>query len=378
MSQTSVDQGRKSAMPLSELKSAGLLSNRLSRHDVHDDASGLSWIPSTNSKENISQNRKDIVDHIPKPPQKESEFKKKVEKKNVKNATVVTTSISSAVYDENWATKQAKSFTDWMNFTYASALESPALTGDDAVVAAAGNIEGNANGLKTLLQKRGEAINRQKCCQLYHSEEMVTALRSIEKEICDSRLLLREDRDILADLGLQEELFALLFSYEMPWIRLGLEIVFGEIISVQKNNNTAGLYPCKSNCPKWKNAIKTFVLEKLLTNDDLTAQFTKQQLLCVAHKNELKKQIRQHMMKKLFSLILLLDSAKKNVILLLPTLFVRNAPVKSSKDVILTFCREIMRGEGDVIRHLGLLGYAVSFVQTFIDEFDYTVKNLAV
>lgn len=193
--------------------------------------------------------------------------------------------------------------------------------------------------------------------------------------------MIREDRDILADLGLQEELFSLIFSYEMPWIRLGLEIVFGEIISVNsssspKNNST--VYPCKSNCPKWKSATKTFVLERMLTNVDLVAQYSKQQLLCVSHEKKLKEQLRQHMIKKFLSLVLILDLSKKNSILPLPTLFVRDAPVKSSKEIILSFCRCIMRGEGDIIRHLSLLGYTVSFAQSFIDEFDYTVKNLAV
>jgi abnormal spindle-like microcephaly-associated protein len=193
--------------------------------------------------------------------------------------------------------------------------------------------------------------------------------------------LIREDRDILADLGLQEELFSLLFSYEMPWLRLGLEIVFGEIISVHSSSspkNGTTVYPCKSNCPKWKSAIKTFVLERMLTNVDLVAQYSKQQLLCVSHEKKLKEELRQHMIKKFLSLVLLLDLSKKNSILLLPTLYVREAPVKSSKEIILTFCRCIMRGEGDVIRHLSLLGYTVSFAQSFIDEFDYTVKNLAV
>ena len=138
---------------------------------------------------------------------------------------------------------------------------------------------------------------------------------------------MRDDRDLLADVGLQEELFGLLFSYEMPWIRLGLEIVFGEIITIHRGgSNNANLYPCKSNCPKWKAAIKSFVLERLLTSQDIVAQYTKQQLLCVSHERKMKSQIRQHVMKKFLSLVLLLDCAKKNVILLLPTLFKRNAP----------------------------------------------------
>lgn len=343
---------RRSSIALSELKSAGLQQNKLSSLDnnaIGD--SGISWIASENNKENQSykenqNSNSEIVDHIPKPfYPRPSEIKK--QKQNKKQYDINITSINSAIYDENWATKQSNSFTEWMNFTFSSSLESSPLVADDAMkVSSDGSntMEGNANGLKILLQKRNEAINRQKCFQLYQSEVVMNALKSIEEEICEGRLLMREDRDILADLGLQEELFSLIFSYEMPWIRLGLEIVFGEIISVHMPSTKQGTngnsnqisstpYPCKSNCPKWKNAIKTFVLERMLSNPDIVAQYSKQQLLCVPHEKKMKEQIRQHIMKKFLSLILLLDNAKKNVILLLPTLFVKDAPIKSSKEI---------------------------------------------
>lgn len=383
MNQSSAENGvnnRKSSMPLSEFKSAGLLLNKFSRSDDLDACTlGISWIASTNNKENVSVNLKDPVEQMTKPPQMGSRAPE-VRKKPNKNYDIGITAINSTLYDKNWALKQANSFTDWMNFTFASSLESPSVVGDEVpLIPAEENIEGNANGLKILLQKRGEAVNRQKCFQLYHSPAILAMIRSVEEEVCEGRLLMRDDRDLLVDVGLQEELFGLLFSYEMPWIRLGLEIVFGEIISIHKSGaNNANLYPCKSNCPKWKGAIKSFVLERLLTSQDIVAQYTKQQLLCVSHERKMKTQIRQHLMKKFLSLVLLLDCAKRNVILLLPTLFKRNAPVKSTKEVILTFCREIMKGEGDVMRHLSLLGYNVSFNQSYIDEFDFTVKNLAV
>ena len=359
-------------MPLSELKSAGLLLNKLSRQNESDNGisgHGIAWIASVQNKENDQQA---IVIQPNKALQKSS-IDADVKKKLAKSYSVNVTAINSAIYDENWAVKQANSFTDWMNFTFASALESPPASSDDSSsISGEGNVEGNANGLKVLLQiqNRKEATNRQKCCQLYHSAAIVDVLHSVEREVCNGGLSFRDDRDILADLGLQEELFALIFSYEMPWIRLGLEIVFGKIISIHK-------YPCKSNCPKWKAAIATFVREEMLTNQDIIDK-SKQKLLVASEEEDLKSKLRKHVMKKFLSLILLLDSAKKNVILLLPTLFVQNAPVKSSEEVIKTFCREIMKGEGNIMRHLNFLGYNLTFEQSYIDEFDFTVKNLAV
>jgi hypothetical protein len=178
---------RKKSMPLSELKSAGLLQNKIFNDGQNTGSSDISWIASIRSvsnKENEKNNSNEIVDHIPKPfhmGKRAAEPKKKIDKKY----NVNTTSINKAVYDENWATKQTNSFTDWMNFTFSSSLESPSLSNDDISVANEGNIEGNlnANGLKTFLQRRNEALNRQKCFQLYHSTKLTGALKSVEEEV---------------------------------------------------------------------------------------------------------------------------------------------------------------------------------------------------
>lgn len=52
--------------------------------------------------------------------------------------------------------------------------------------------------------------------------------------------------------------------------------------------------------------------------------------------------------------------------------------MQSSRDILLTFSRDYLRGEGDVTRHLSYLGYTVTHVQTALDEYDYAVSNLAV
>ena len=52
--------------------------------------------------------------------------------------------------------------------------------------------------------------------------------------------------------------------------------------------------------------------------------------------------------------------------------------VQSSRDILLAFSRDLLRGEGDVTRHLSHFGYVVTHVQTVLDEYDYAVSNLAV
>lgn len=49
-----------------------------------------------------------------------------------------------------------------------------------------------------------------------------------------------------------------------------------------------------------------------------------------------------------------------------------------SKDLITSFSRDFLAGEGNVIAHLGYLGYVLEHKQTPLDEFDFAVTNIAV
>lgn len=46
--------------------------------------------------------------------------------------------------------------------------------------------------------------------------------------------------------------------------------------------------------------------------------------------------------------------------------------------MLLSFSRDFLSGEGDLVKHLGFLGYKVSHRQTALEEVDYAVTNLAV
>ena len=229
----------------------------------------------------------------------------------------------------------------------------------------------NNNGFNELIQKKNDSINREKVSTLYHSQS--TVMGCIEQSIHSNNISLRDDRNILSDLGLQQTLLDIIFNYETPWIKLGLETVFGEIISLpisQKNLNNFQS-PCESGCIKWRNILKLFIQEKLFINEGLVmfSKFQNKNL------NEIK---RQYLLKKFLFFVLFLDNAKKNNILNLPTLFVRDNILKSSKDILLEFYKELMKGEGDFIRHLNSVGYSVFYFQTPLDEFDFTVTNIEV
>ena len=60
-----------------------------------------------------------------------------------------------------------------------------------------------------------------------------------------------------------------------------------------------------------------------------------------------------------------------------PCLFKPGSGVSSSTEVLTRFARDVMGGEGNVVKHLKGMGYTVSHEQRFIDEFDFRCVGLA-
>jgi abnormal spindle-like microcephaly-associated protein len=142
------------------------------------------------------------------------------------------------IYDEKWADKQCEAFAGWLNYTFQPSEdkdhESNALN-DKAEAYDATKTDRTA--LRTLILHRRMAQVRAKATDLFNSENMKVAQRSIHAEVVRRRLKLREDRDMYADLTLRGQITSLLLSYSTPWLRLGLETIFGEVISPESPNH---------------------------------------------------------------------------------------------------------------------------------------------
>nr|XP_009668128.1 PREDICTED: abnormal spindle-like microcephaly-associated protein [Struthio camelus australis] len=280
-------------------------------------------------------------------------------------------------YDERWKEKQERGFTWWLNFI---------LTPDDFTVKtntsqvnAAALLLGVENHHKTSVPKAPtkdevslkaytahRRLNklRRAACRLFTSETMVKAIKKLEVEIESRRLLVRKDRHLWKDIGERQKVLNWLLSYNPLWLRIGLETVYGELITLESNSDVMGL------------AI--FILNRLLWNPDIAAEYrhpTVPHLYREGHEEALSK----FTLKKLLLLVCFLDCAKKSRIIDHdPCLFCKDAEFKTSKDILLAFSRDFLSGEGDLSRHLGFLGLPVSHIQTPLDEFDFAVTNLAV
>ncbi|XP_016356184.1 abnormal spindle-like microcephaly-associated protein homolog [Sinocyclocheilus anshuiensis] len=277
-------------------------------------------------------------------------------------------------YDERWIEKQERGFTWWMNYI---------LTPDDFKVATEVT-KVNALSLtmgydkfnipkaptkeemsfKTYTARQRLNRLRRAACKLFTSDTMVKAIQRLELEVEAKRLLVRKDRHLWKDIGERQKVLNWLISYNPLWLRIGLETIYGELISLESNSDVMGL--------------AMFILGRLLWNPDLAAEFRHPKVPHL-YRDGHEEALSRFTLKKLILLVCFLDKAKESRLIEHdPCLFCMDAEFKSSKDLLLAFSRDFLSGEGILSRHLSHLGLDVSHVQTPLDEFNFAVKNLAV
>ncbi|XP_024134348.1 abnormal spindle-like microcephaly-associated protein isoform X2 [Oryzias melastigma] len=277
-------------------------------------------------------------------------------------------------YDERWIEKQERGFTWWINYvlTPDDFKVNPEVNKASAVSLAIGSDKFNVPraptkeemSFSTYTARRKLNRLRRSACQLFTSEAMVKAIQRLELEVEARRLLVRKDRHLWKDIGERKKVLNWLLSYNPLWLRIGLETIFGEFISLESNSDTLGL--------------AMFILQRLLWNPDIAADYRHPRVPHL-YKDGHEEALSRFTLKKLLLLVCFLDKAKEcRLIEHNPCLFCVDAEFKTTKDLLLAFSRDFLSGEGILPRHLGYLGLPVSHVQTPLDEFDFAVKNLAV
>lgn len=274
-------------------------------------------------------------------------------------------------YDERWIDKQERGFTNWINFiltpqdeesgtennrreTYtidASKHQPVAPTREDL-------------SLRAYSLRRKMARLRRAACLCYQSEEFMFSIHKIEKEVECGMLAIRPEKHIEADLGLKGKILKMILSYNTLWLRIGLEVVYGEVIPLHSNDDLSNL--------------TKFVMQRLLANPDIAKKYshpTVPNLFKPGYEDAVAKFI----LKKFLLLIVFLDHVKeKRLIDHDPCLFRKDAEFKTTRDILLRFSCDYLKGEGDLTKHLSYLGVKVTQCQTALDEYDYGVKNIAV
>lgn len=302
---------------------------------------------------------------------------------------------SSSSDTDDWADKQCEFFKNWLNFTLLPQEEQE--HGLDNVEA--GNADSRA-ALRILKihQSLGEA--RYKSLGVYTGGEMKAIRNAIDSEIGRGRLSIRPEFNLYADVTLRKQLLHLLLSYSTPWLRLGLETMFGEAIeSVPVQQRNDGI-PIASTQAKGvirrpsletqqpsttmaglKLALKNFIISRVLSDKAVLATYGKGRAKVPSGKFgvQYEAEMRKLVLRRLLTLFFFLDRLKSaNLLEKYPCLFVHHSEVKSTKDVLIAFCRDFLSAEGNIIKHLSRVGLKAIYQQDVLEELDFTVDNMAV
>lgn len=203
---------------------------------------------------------------------------------------------------------------------------------------------------------------RKSAMAFIRSRDIASVLQKISVKVDQRVLSVREDRDLHLDVGLQQLVLELLLCYNPLWLRIGLEAVYGRTVPLRSNSDYIGL--------------TAFLIHNLLSDDNIVATFshpTVPHLKLPGFQIEMKK----FTLKKFLFIVFFLDRAKTaKLIRHDPCLFTRSAKYKESKDIVAAFARDLLAGMGDISRYLGALDCRLTVKQTFLDEFEYAVKDL--
>lgn len=197
--------------------------------------------------------------------------------------------------------------------------------------------------------------------KLYQSTEVVKVLSSIQPQIEGGFIQIKDDCDLQLQCGLQQQVLDLLFCFNTLWLRLGLEVVTGEIIPTNSNSDL--------------HALTRFIIEKIFKNEFLEQKYKKRQIDTVNYKAKLKK----HNLNRILCLLYFLDVAKNSKIIKQnPCLFTKNSIHKETREILIRFASLMLSKMGDITRHMKRFNYVLTHKQSYLDEFDYAFDNLAI
>ncbi|XP_068203095.1 abnormal spindle-like microcephaly-associated protein homolog [Palaemon carinicauda] len=279
-------------------------------------------------------------------------------------------------YDNRWIDKQILGFTKWLNFILTPPEEEDVTAAMKKVdmgklwTEATKRTQIPQAPTKEVLSLRAYSVTRRlnrlrrKACQLFQSDKIVETVFKLEVAIDKKLISIRDDRMSHIDMELKQRLLTLVLCYNPFWLRIGLETIYGELLFLNSNSDMAGL--------------THFIITRFITNPDIAAKYAHPSVPH-SYRAGYDVEIKTFQLKKFLLLVLFLDHAKTNRLIdHNPCLFNKEAPYKSSRDILIAFARDFLSGVGDITKHLGYLGYVVKHKQTHLDEFDFAVTNLCV
>jgi abnormal spindle-like microcephaly-associated protein len=271
------------------------------------------------------------------------------------------------LYEDNWLSHQEIAITQLLNGLFATAKEQP-----DGVSA------GNRSLRKDLLE-------------LYHQPSVPLLYKRVQASLLYGALAVPKETIIRNlrlqdDIGLRRKFLDLwLDTYEPNALKAAAEVVFGRELTLVKRLSDSQSKPGK----RQRKSLELFLETFLVRHEDAVSHKTSVGSIGSIARGRLggskndgaatpgtpawawSRTILRSLM-----LILLLDMSKtqKKV---KDCLFLSSSPRKSSLTVLQSLGSLMFPSMGDILRPLGHLNYQITHVQYPLEEYDYSITNLA-
>ncbi|CAL1397783.1 unnamed protein product [Linum trigynum] len=210
-------------------------------------------------------------------------------------------------------------------------------------------------------------------------QEIFNVMTRVVKNIDNGRLKMKSHCPIVTDFGMKEKATRILMCYNPIWLRIGLHIIFG--------GDT--LLPSGDVKSEQELAFLKSVIEKqFFSHAGLAKAYAYNKMVDGLYRPGYYESLGNIILKRFLLLVLTLDRAKSQTALPLaygidgvdggsPLLFNVQSNSKSSAQVINDFLSpEVMHGEGNLLAHLVIIGYRVSYQQSPLVEYEFRVTDL--
>lgn len=140
-------------------------------------------------------------------------------------------------YNDHRAAQQDETYKIWLNHVFKSPEMHDSEQSSDVT-------------LRAMLSQRRRVQAMQRAQSYLRTPEVQWMKYTIDNEVHLKRLTIRTDHDVFANVNLRSQLISLLMSYTAPWLKIGLETIFGEFITVDSfcprdGDEEQSIYPKK-------------------------------------------------------------------------------------------------------------------------------------
>lgn len=228
-------------------------------------------------------------------------------------------------------------------------------------------------------------ILRLELLEVYHADHFTHLYERLQSSLTCGTLSIPKDLQIRNsrlkhDLGLRREFFDIwIQTYDLRALVPALEVVVGRRIFADSRLSNLQSDPSLTNDSKTRKAmarkLESFLEVFLLHNEDMVHHAAG---LAGVSREAHAKAYRRTVLRSVV-LVILLDHARQSSSTALPRqLFLSSSPYKSSVEVLLALARLLLPSCGDFPKSLGHLGCHVAYRQHELQEYDYTIDNIAV